>query len=41
MSELLTQDNSNRFVIFPIQYQNLWDAYKNAQTPFGHLRKLI
>lgn len=34
MSELLTQDNSNRFVIFPIQYQNLWDAYKNAQDTF-------
>ena len=30
--EILLHDNPNRFVLFPIQYQDIWDAYKKTQS---------
>ncbi|AUS94194.1 ribonucleoside-diphosphate reductase subunit M2 [Trichoplusia ni ascovirus 6b] len=32
--EPLLKDNPNRFVIFPIQYQDIWDMYKKAEASF-------
>lgn len=32
--EILLQENPNRFVIFPIKYHKLWDAYKKAVGTF-------
>ena len=32
--EILLQDNPNRFVLFPIQYQDIWDAYKKHKAVF-------
>lgn len=34
MTELLLQKNENRFVIFPIQHDKIWKAYKNAVATF-------
>ena len=31
MSELLLQENPNRFTLFPIQYDDIWKAYKKQQ----------
>ena len=31
---VLLQDNPNRFVLFPIQYDNLWQFYKKAEGSF-------
>jgi ribonucleoside-diphosphate reductase beta chain len=33
MEKILTE-NPNRFVIFPIQYNDIWDFYKNHQAAF-------
>ena len=33
-SEILLEKSSNRFTIFPIKYDNIWQAYKNAQATF-------
>lgn len=30
--EPLLRENPNRFVIFPIQYQDIWDMYKKVST---------
>lgn len=32
--EPLLKDNPGRFVIFPIQYQDIWDMYKKAEASF-------
>ena len=32
--EPLLQENSKRFVIFPIQYPEIWKMYKQAQASF-------
>ncbi|GBG26239.1 Ribonucleoside-diphosphate reductase small subunit [Hondaea fermentalgiana] len=32
--EFLLQDNPDRFVLFPIQHQDIWDAYKKAEASF-------
>jgi ribonucleoside-diphosphate reductase beta chain len=32
--ELLLRKNDNRFVIFPIQHEKIWKAYKNAVSTF-------
>lgn len=34
LPEPLLQDNPNRFVLFPIQYQDIWDMYKKQQACF-------
>lgn len=35
MEPILTDsENSNRFVLFPIKYQSIWEAYKRAQSAF-------
>lgn len=31
---LTESENSNRFVLFPIKYKSIWDAYKRAQSAF-------
>ena len=33
-SELLLRDNPDRFIFFPIQYQDIWDAYKKHKAVF-------
>ena len=32
--EPLLKDNPNRFVILPIQYDDIWSMYKKAQASF-------
>ena len=32
--ELLLKDNPDRFVLFPIQYHDIWDAYKKQEAVF-------
>ncbi len=32
--EVLLQENSNRFVLFPIKYNTIWDMYKKAVSSF-------
>ena len=32
--ELILRENPNRFVLFPIKYKNIWDAYKNQKACF-------
>ena len=34
MSEPLLQENPNRFVVFPIQYHDIWEMYKKAEASF-------
>lgn len=33
-SEILLRDNPNRFVLFPIQHQAIWDFYKRHEASF-------
>lgn len=33
-TEPLLEDNPNRFVIFPIKYQDIWQMYKKAEASF-------
>lgn len=33
-NELLLQPNPQRFVLFPIQYHDIWDMYKTAEASF-------
>ena len=32
--EPILQENPNRFVLFPIQHDNVWQMYKQAQASF-------
>lgn len=32
--ELLLKENKNRFVLFPIKYDNIWQMYKQAEASF-------
>lgn len=34
MSEPITKDNPNRFVIFPIKYPDIWEAYQTHRKAF-------
>lgn len=38
--EDILQENGKRFVIFPIQYQNIWQMYKTAQSAFWTAEEL-
>ena len=33
-NEILLKENPNRFVLFPIQYPKIWEAYKKAEASF-------
>ena len=33
-AEPLLRDNPNRFVVFPIQYDDIWEYYKKAVASF-------
>lgn len=33
-AEPLLRSNPNRFVLFPIQYKDIWDMYKKAEASF-------
>jgi len=33
-SESILKENKNRFVLFPIQHQDIWDMYKKAEASF-------
>ena len=39
--EPLLHEDDSRFVMFPVQYGDVWDMYKNKLTAFGGLKKLI
>ena len=41
VTEPILQPNDNRFVIFPIQHDDLWEWYKNSKPVFGLQKKLI
>ena len=32
--EPILKDNPNRFVLFPIQHDDIWDFYKKSQASF-------
>ena len=34
MNELILMDNPERFVLFPINYDDVWKLYKQAQASF-------
>lgn len=34
MPEPLTDDNPNRFCMFPIKHQSIWEFYKKAEACF-------
>ncbi len=38
--EPILQENPNRYVIFPIQYQDMWDAYKKHEALFWTAEEL-
>lgn len=40
LSEPLLRENPDRFVIFPIQYSDIWDMYKKAQASFWTAEEL-
>ena len=33
-NEMILKENPNRFVLFPIQYPKIWEAYKKADNLF-------
>ena len=33
-NEILLKENPNRFVLFPIKYPKIWEAYKKAESSF-------
>ena len=34
IEEPFLKDNPNRFVLFPIQYNDIWEMYKKAEASF-------
>ncbi len=38
--EPLLTENKNRFVLFPIQHDDIWQMYKKAEASFGPPKKL-
>jgi ribonucleotide reductase beta subunit family protein with ferritin-like domain len=34
MAEPLLDPNNDRFVLFPIKYQQIWEMYKKAEASF-------
>lgn len=38
--EMLLEDNPNRFVIFPIKHNDIWDMYKQAEASFWTAEEL-
>ncbi|NNC85893.1 MAG: ribonucleoside-diphosphate reductase, partial [Bacteroidia bacterium] len=32
--EVLLQENNHRFVLFPIEYDKIWQMYKQAEASF-------
>jgi ribonucleoside-diphosphate reductase beta chain len=38
--ELLTQENPNRFVLFPICYNDIWDKYKDHMSVFWTVEEI-
>ena len=39
--EPLLRDNPNRFVILPIQYDDIWQMYKKAQASFWTAEEVV
>lgn len=39
--EPLLRENPRRFVIFPIQYPDIWKMYKQAQASFWTVEEVI
>lgn len=37
--EPILRENKDRFVIFPIQHNDIWDWYKKQELPFGPQKK--
>ena len=40
-SEPLLTEDVNRYVMFPIKDQDIWEMYKNKWIVFGERKKLI
>ena len=38
--EWLLEENKNRFVLFPIKHQDIWDMYKKAEASFWTAEEL-
>ena len=38
--EPILQDNADRFVLFPIEHDDIWQFYKKAEATSGLLKKL-
>ena len=38
-TEPLLQENADRFVLFPIEHDDIWQFYKKAEASFGPLKK--
>mgnify|MGYP006112814925 CR=1 FL=1 len=39
-TELILQENPNRFVTFPIKYPDVWDFYKKAVASFWTVEEI-
>ena len=39
LAEPLLTENPNRFVMFPLQDQDIWGMYKKHEDCFGELKK--
>ena len=39
--EPILQENADRFVLFPIEHDDIWQFYKKAEAAFGLQKKLI
>ena len=39
--EPLLQPDENRYVMFPIQYNDIWEMYKRSIDSFGTLEKFL
>lgn len=40
MTEQLLKENRNRFVLFPIKYEDIWQMYKKAEASFWTLEEI-
>ena len=39
VSEPILDDNPNRFVLFPIEHDDIWNFYKKSEASFGRQKK--
>jgi ribonucleoside-diphosphate reductase beta chain len=39
-NEPILKENPNRFVLFPIEHNDIWEIYKKAEASFGPQKRL-